>query len=649
MDRRIRGAEMTTIHHLDPRAGRGDTLASDWRFLGRLLPVAAVVIFGILLARRIGDIDTAHVWDSLGATTPAQWALSALATFASFCAVGQYDAGVHRMMHTGVAPVDARRAGMRAIALGQTLGFGSLTGALVRWRCLPTLGLWRTTQISVLVSLSFLAAWAVVAAVMVALTGLPLPGTMMQTVTGATVTGATVLLGLAVVATFFMLRKTGARTGLGDLGAMLLWCLIDTACAALALYVLLPAGVAPAPALFFTAYLLALGAGLLSNAPGGIGAFDLALLACLPLVDDAAVLAALIAFRVTYYAVPAALAFVSLLRAPRFGPAQHLAPLRGLTLARALQAPPHPEWALSHQGASIWSDGANGWMVQNVAGHACTIGPPKGAASHADITQIARRLGRRPVLYKCDCASALRARRAGWAVRRIGAEAEITPAQWSKDGPQHRQLRRKLRQAEKAGVTISQTGTLPIAEMRALARRWAARHGGEKGVSMGRFDLRILPGQQVFLAHVGGALIGFVTFHTSPTAWSLDLMRHDDDLPDGTMHALVTAAIDAAHRQGIARLSLAAAPLGLPDRLARTAQGLIRFKQSFAPRWQPLYLAAPGWLALFYAGLALAVAIHRPPPLRSQSMLHQDDNLYAENTFETPGNPCHGPLATLTG
>ncbi|WP_377504981.1 phosphatidylglycerol lysyltransferase domain-containing protein [Octadecabacter sp. R77987] len=632
---------MTQKSHMDPRARPRATAGSDWQILGRLLPIAALVVFGVMLAQRMGDIDTGHVWASLQATTPAQWALSGLATFASFCAVGQYDAGVHKLMATGVAPVDARRAGMRAIALGQTLGFGSLTGALVRWRCLPALGLWRTTQISVLVSLSFLAAWAVVAALMVALTGLPLPGTMAQTLSGATA-----LIGLAAVATFFMLRKTGARTGLGDLGAMLLWCLIDTGCAALALYVLLPSGVAPAPALFFTAYLLALGAGLLSNAPGGIGAFDLALLACLPMVDDAAVLAALIAFRVTYYAVPAALAFVTLLRAPRA--AQSLMPLRGLPLARALQDPPHPEWALCQQGASLWSDGQNGWMVQAVMGHACAIGTPKGAADHTDIARIARRLGRRPALYKCGAVTALRARRAGWAVRRIGAEALITPAQWSLEGPQHRQLRRKLRHAEKT-VTISQPATLPIAEMRLLARAWATRHGGEKGVSMGRFDLHALREQRVFLAHAGETLIGFVTFHTSADAWSLDLMRHGDDLPDGTMHALIVAAITAAQHEGIAALGLAAAPIGLPERLARPASGLIRFKQSFAPRWQPLYLCAPSWIAVLRAGLVLAYAIHHPPRLRGTSLARQDDNLYAENTFENGGNPCHGPVANLTG
>ncbi len=617
--------------------------------LGRLLPLAALVFFGMLLLRRIDGINMAHLWTAVAATTPSQWALSAVATCASFVAVGQYDAGVHRMLGTDVAPIDARRAGIRAIAVGQMLGFGSLTGALVRWRCLPRIELWRATQISVLVSLSFLAAWAVIAAAMVAVTGLPLPGTMMQTISGAAA-----LMAIAVTATFFMLRKTGARTGFGDLGAMLFWCLIDTSCAALALFVLFPAGIAPPAALFFTAYLLALGAGLLSNAPGGIGAFDLTLLSCLPMVDDATLLATVVAFRIIYYGLPAVLAFATLLRPVR-GPAPcAMAPLRGMDLVRGLNTAPHPEWALSRQGATIWGHRGNGWMIQNITGHACAIGPAWGIASHRDVAQIARHVGRRPVLYKCDARVACQAQHDGWKALRTGAEALITPAIWALEGPQHRQLRRKLRHAEKSGISITQTPVLPITALRQIAQDWAAQHGGENGISMGRFDPHELARQQVFLAQRDGQTIAFVTFRASTEVWSLDLMRHSGDLPDGTMHSLIIAAIHGARRSGISSLSLAAAPLGLPvglpGRLTRRAQGLTRFKQSFAPRWVPLYLCAPSWPAVLRAALTLTYAIHHPPPLhRVQSLGYRYQDNRAENTIENHRHACHGHDAILPG
>jgi phosphatidylglycerol lysyltransferase len=87
-------------------------------------------------------------------------------------------------------------------------------------------------------------------------------------------------------------------------------------------------------------------------------------------------------------------------------------------------------------------------------------------------------------------------------------------------------------------------------------------------------------------------------------------------MPDGTMQALVTHAILVAQAAGITQLSLAAAPL--PSRRGGGEDaGLARFKQGFAPRWQPLYLAAPGPLSLLITGAEIMRAIHAPPPLRT--------------------------------
>ena len=66
--------------------------------------------------------------------------------------------------------------------------------------------------------------------------------------------------------------------------------------------------------IWFAAYLLALGAGLISGAPGGVGPFELALLSVLPQEASTEVLAAALAFRMIYYALPAMLAGLILIR-----------------------------------------------------------------------------------------------------------------------------------------------------------------------------------------------------------------------------------------------------------------------------------------------------------------------------------------------
>ncbi len=94
--------------------------------------------------------------------------------------------------------------------------------------------------------------------------------------------------------------------------------------------------------------------------------------------------------------------------------------------------------------------------------------------------------------------------------------------------------------------------------MAEVAADWATRSGGERGFSMGRFDADYVAGQRCFLAWSGDRLVAFATFHATAEEWVLDLMRSASDMPDGTMHGLITQAIRAAGSEGVARFSLAA-------------------------------------------------------------------------------------------
>ncbi len=156
---------------------------------------------------------------------------------------------------------------------------------------------------------------------------------------------------------------------------------------------------------------------------------------------------------------------------------------------------------------------------------------------------------------------------------------------------------------------------------------WRARHDGARGVTMGRFTPGYVAGQRVYCAELEGRLIAFISLHTGPREWTLDLMRHGDELPDGTMHSLIRAALTDARHAGIPRVSLAAMPVQEGPEARAVAwvrrrittrsgcAGRARFKATFAPRLEPLYAAAPTRLGLALALLDLAVAIRRPPPL----------------------------------
>ena len=589
-------------------------LAPKWlkpaRHLTKLVPVLGLAGCLYLLNAHLAELELSDLGQALGQLTGWQWLCATALTGISFVAVGQYDAVIHRVLGTGVAPGRARMAGVRAIALSQTVGFSSLSGGLVRLRCLPELDLWTVSRLSLLVSLSFLAAWAVLA------------GLVMLWGHGGPTVLIIVCLGLIVwlVARF---RPTAALPGLTPwVGLSLLgWTALDTCAAALVLGVLLPPGLMPGFHMLFAAFLLSLGAGLLSQSPAGLGAFELSLLLLLPQIDQTPLLAAVLAYRVIYFLMPALIALGFLIKPAAIPAPCALQTATEAVRLRALARAPQADWTLAYQGAEIVlnRDKATGWMLRSTRRCLVALGRPLGQADESELRQLAARRGLSPVLYKADARTAARARAAGWRTVKIAQDAVIGLQGWTLQQPACRQLRRKLRGLDTAGVRIvAQPPVLPVAEMAQVAQDWAARNGGEKGFSMGQFDPALLARQQVILAYRGDMLIGFASFHSNRNGWSLDLMRSHNDAPCGTMHGLIHAAIVRAKATGMAQISLAAVP-AWPGILAQLCArspgltGLAQFKGSFGPAWTPLYLCSPSRSGLIRGAIAVTFAIHSGP------------------------------------
>ena len=609
------------------QAARKDAAAeaalAPWRgALRHLLPLALMVLFVLALRERAAALDLAAVGAALAAVSALQWLGSVAATAISFAALAQYDVLIHRQLATAVPEPQARRAGAAAIALSQTLGFGLVTGALVRWRMLPGTSLGQATRITALVALAFLAGWAVVTAAVVAV--LPM-------VPGARWMALAVLAGLAALVAVGIWRPQ-RWPPLALAARIVALAALDTAAAAVALWVLLPSGIEAGPALL-PAFLLAVGAGLISGTPGGVGAFELALLALLPAQPAEPLLAAVLAWRAVYYALPAALGVLAMARAPK-AHGQRVLPLvrRGGPVPEA----PRAEVGLLAQGEHgllLSPDGSPGWLLaetgQTVTALLDPLTPERlGGGMLAEVRAQAAQRGRIACLYKITARTAAQARAAGWAVLPVAQESVIDTARFALAGPAHAGLRRKLRHAAKAGVRVSSVppgGALPGAQMAALSAAWVTARGGERGFSMGRYTPGYVAGQHCLLAWQDGRLVAFASFHAGRGEWTLDLMRSGTALPGGTMQALIAEAIAQAAAAGVPRLSLAAVPLdlaqlrGLPALVWRLMGhkpcGLAQFKAGFAPRWQVLYIAAPSRLGLALAAADIARAIRHPPPL----------------------------------
>ena len=575
------------------------------------------VLIGCLIVLQPGlaAVTPEDITQAFSRVSPVAWMGALLATALSFAALGAYDVLIHRWLATGVPTRRAALSGAAAIGVSQTIGFGLFSGTVARARLLPNMTLLGVGRITLVVASRFVVALAVTLSLAAVVLGAPrgMPTFLIP-------------LGLGLVALGVGLSLAQPRwlpfrmPSLLICGGVLLATTLDTGLATLAFWLLLPDSAAISFAVLLPAFLLALGAGIMSGTPAGLGPFEVSLLALLPTLPDPELLCTIIAFRMVYFALPAMVAgFVLIFGAHGLGKATTPTPTR----------PAPPKWAeagLAHQGELHWTNSGDRTLKPGETGQ-CLVAVGRDADNPGAFASLARSRGLIPAFYKCNARGAAAARRQGWRGVRIADEMVLDVADYDTSEPARRRLRRKLRAAARSGVCVKEAPhVLPMDNMARIAKAWSDARGGEKGFSMGRFAPDYVAHQRVFLAYRDGALLGFVTFHTTAntaaktvdTEWTLDLVRVADGAPDGTMFALVDAALGAAAKAGVARLSLAAVPSGLAAALAArlgVKSGLAQFKRAFAPRSDPLYLVAPHWFGLILAAVDITRRIHRTCPM----------------------------------
>lgn len=601
------------------------------------LPLCGGLALAALLAVEVRALNWAEVSMAIGAIEGWRWVAALAATLVSFAAIGQYDVIAHRHFRTEMPERAARRAGMASIAVGQTTGFGPFVGAALRWRLMPDIG--RTTLIRVtgFVTVTFFAVWGLLTLTLATPVLLGLPALALLTFP----LGAA---GLATVLFLFpQLTLFGRRMDLPSLPALTRLtglAATDLVFAGLALWLLLPPEAAPALPLLIAAFALSLGLGMIGGTPGGVGPFELALVTVLPAAALPDLAAALIAFRLVYYAVPCLVgASYALLAKP--------CRRRPVVIYPAPSCGPRAELAIAAQSDSraLNAGPARAAAIRTPQSLTLFLGAARGTLSPLlpELVAAARAENRTPVLYKLSARDATHLRRLGWSVAAFAVDAMVDPRRFSLQGPDSRQLRRHLRKAEQGEVSVGRILAPDWEEMTAIHGAWEKLNGSERGVTMGRFCPLYLRDKPMFGAWHRGRLIAFISCVAGPRGWSLDLMRHAAAVPQGTMHALVhTMIVEAGHHQ-MQEVSLAALPHpGLPDWLRNRANsgGLARFKQAFAPRWQPLYMAAPTLPQLVLGAADIRRAILQPAPLtRTTEEIWELDAL-----FERTPDPVPVPL-----
>ena len=250
------------------------------RVLGPIVGAVAVAIALAVIHEISGKLHLHQIETALAATSFQTVAPAFAFTFVSFIAMACYDVMAVRRVAPGKVPVRlALFAGFVGYGFSNAIGFHVFVGGPVRYRIYQSAGA-DAADVGRIVGISLLTFWGgLLTIVGLALLFDPvgLPALALLTPAGDRIIGGAIMAGLA--AGIVWLSRGNHKVSIlgwdfplpsaGSALAQILIGAIDIGAAAAALYVLLPADIAPGYAVFLILFVAAIIASLISHAPGG--------------------------------------------------------------------------------------------------------------------------------------------------------------------------------------------------------------------------------------------------------------------------------------------------------------------------------------------------------------------------------------------
>lgn len=304
--------------------------------------IAVVVAFWLLAGEFRGQSVRAEAIEGLRSIPPHRYALAFLSTLVAYAALAWYDRIA--LLHLGVKHISwtfISLCSFTTYALSHNIGASVFSGAMVRYRAYSTKGM-TAAQVAVLVALCSFTFF--LGTVLLGGLVLLLEPSQLQRLHG-------------LLPSLLTEQKAAASVGLICLGFVLFYVIgsvmrfrpmeigsfkleyptpkiaarqmvvapMELLGAAGIIYFALPGEGNPGYFVVLAVFLASFSAGLVSNAPGGLGVFELVFIKALPTLAKGKVLAALLVFRLFYLLIPlaSALVVVTLFERRRLAAARH--------------------------------------------------------------------------------------------------------------------------------------------------------------------------------------------------------------------------------------------------------------------------------------------------------------------------------------
>ena len=294
-----------------------------WHRIGFALSLIIIVAAAVVLYRMLHDIEIDEVFKALRASDPRDIFFAALFVAFGYFTLTFYDLFALRTIgRNDVSYATAALAGFTSYSVGHNVGASVFTGGAVRYRIYSAYGV-SAIEVAKICFIAGLTFWLGNASVL----GLgifyapeaasainqmpPWFNRVLAVVTLAVLTAYVIWVWIRpriIGRSNWQVTLPGGPLTL----LQILIGIVDLACCAAAMYLLLPdephIGFITLGVIFVAATLL----GFASHSPGGLGVFDAAMLVALWQFDKEDLLAGLLLFRLLYYIVPFALALAIL-------------------------------------------------------------------------------------------------------------------------------------------------------------------------------------------------------------------------------------------------------------------------------------------------------------------------------------------------
>ncbi len=300
----------------------------NWHWL---LAIVAIVMFTLAsksLFHMAHSLDIAQMKSVILATPPLTMFKAVVVVIAAYILLSVYDLIAVRYLNTKIPYPKILNTSLTAFSIGHTLGVSMLSAGAVRFRYYGKYGVESTkiANIILLVSLAFSYGMMTVIGISLVvnphmLSQLLTNMSWLESISPLVFKGIGLAILVLITASLVFAGKLGRIFAIKDwqlqlppatvLFRLIVLAVIDIALVAYIIHILIPASTQVSYLEVFSAYVQAITVGIISHVPGGLGVFELTMVASLPKVDKTTLLSVLLLFRILYYFIPFMLGILS--------------------------------------------------------------------------------------------------------------------------------------------------------------------------------------------------------------------------------------------------------------------------------------------------------------------------------------------------